>query len=200
MSSALLGQIPALCLNQQAMLGCHLIPWPSVGFRCYLWCGPRSSGPRLELRSTGLSLLHVEKDHHHQPPLVLLWLQAAAFSAQFSSVLGPPSQLQGAPIRWPVPTSAALRCVPGPRPVPLRGAAAPGPICSPSLFFRGYSAAPRWAIHRRLLGSSSAAPLSQRGVALLFRCQRGSGGAPLLRINARPRWSTRITRPTSWLS
>ncbi|KAJ1124175.1 hypothetical protein NDU88_002636 [Pleurodeles waltl] len=46
----------------------------------------------------------------------------------------------------------------------------------------------------------SAAPLSQCGVALLFRCQRRSGGALLLRINARPRRSTRTIRLTSWLS
>ncbi|KAJ1109980.1 hypothetical protein NDU88_007337 [Pleurodeles waltl] len=45
-----------------------------------------------------------------------------------------------------------------------------------------------------------AAPLSQCGVALLFKCRRRSGGAPLLRIRARPRRSTRTTRPTSWLS
>ncbi|KAJ1112675.1 hypothetical protein NDU88_000936 [Pleurodeles waltl] len=64
--------------------------------------------------------------------------------------VGPPSQLQGAPNRWAAPTTVAQLCLPGPRPVLLRGAAAPGSSYFPSYFYRRCRVAPRWAIRRRL--------------------------------------------------
>ncbi|KAJ1206933.1 hypothetical protein NDU88_002326 [Pleurodeles waltl] len=94
------------------------------------------------------------------------------------SVLGPLSQLQGAPSRWVAPTSVALFCPPGPRPITCRGAGTSGSSGCSTLDH--VLAAP--AIGRAPRGRAVSAPHARSGLfppALLV--MSAAGGRHLLR-------------------